>query len=125
MTTLEDADGDDRRVECGVEHEADRVSDEAHSLQEDTRETEREVKASAGLHLHEMTPEVTGLYDVLDAAGVLISTAKACLTGAPAKSALRSKLREVVESMSKIVDEVADLIKQSLKAGQSEPPEED
>lgn len=124
MNALEGTDGNNCEMKSGLEYEANEVREEAQCLEADTRETERETLARAGLHLHDVAPEVTGLYEVLNAAGTLISVANERLSAAPSKSALRSQLRDVVESASKIVNDVTERIRLTLTAVHTEPPPE-
>lgn len=133
MNTLESTDRNDCRVQRDLEHEAHEVCEEARRLEADTREAEREMKTGAGLHLHDVLPDVSGLYEILHAAETLVAVAEGCLSGAAAKDKLASTsaLREIADSATKIIEsatKIKDDVKQLRKAPAADhidPPEED
>jgi hypothetical protein len=87
------------------------------AVEEDAREAEREVMTHAKQH----KDAPAGLYDVLNAAGVLMANAKECLAAAPAKSTLRTSLRSVVESATEIMETMTECIKQTQIDGNAGP----
>jgi hypothetical protein len=122
MHTLDGTDGDEDTMQDCLEHEAKEVREEAQLLEASTHEAEQETKAQP--RLHDVAQEMAGPYDVLNAAGMLVSIAKECLSRAPAKSELRAQLRDVVESATEIVNEMSEFIRHTLTAGRPEPPPE-
>jgi hypothetical protein len=124
MNTLVGAEGDEGTVQDGLKHEAKEIHEEARLLEAETHGAEAEARAQASRP--GVAQEMPGLYDVLNAAGTLVAVAKEGLSGAPAKSELRSLLRNVVESATETVNDVSEFIRRSLTAGHSEAsPEKD
>jgi hypothetical protein len=122
MNTLVGTEGDDDTVQNGLKHEAKEVHEEAILLEAETHGAEAEARAHASRS--GVAQEMSGLYDVLNAAGTLVAVAKEGLSVAPAKSELRSLLRNVVESAAGTVDDVSDYIRRSLIAGHNETPQD-
>jgi hypothetical protein len=122
MNTLAGTEGNEDNVRDGIKHEAKEVCEEAHLLEAETHGGEAEARAHAARP--GVAQEMSGLYDVLNAAGTLVAVAKEGLPGAPAKSELRTLLRNVIESAAGTVDDVSDYIRRSLIAGNNETPSE-
>jgi|WetSurMetagenome_2_1015567.scaffolds.fasta_scaffold683013_1 hypothetical protein len=118
MNPLAGTEGDEDSVQDGIKHEAKEVRAEAQILEAETHGAEEETKAHAGKS--DAAVEMSGLYDVLNAAGALVAAAKEALSTAPAKSDLRSLLRNAVENAAGTVDDMSEFIRQSLTAGHSE-----
>lgn len=106
-------------LQSNLESEANGVQEQAEYLEVEAREAEWE--ASARAKQQNISEEMAGLYNLLSAAGLLVAEAKECLAAAPAKSALRTQLRSVVESATEIIETMTESIKQVLIAGQTEP----
>jgi|GEM_PF-1531346 len=110
-------------LQSDLESEVNGVHEQAESLEAEARDAERDIGTRA--KQQDVAEEMAGLYNVLSAAGVLVAEAKECLSTTPPKSALRSQLRNVVESATEIVETMTECIKQTLIAGHPEPPEKD
>lgn len=106
-------------LQSDLESEVNGVQEQAEYLEAEARDAEREANTRA--KQQDIAEEMAGLYNVLSAAGLLVVEAKECLTAAPAKSALRTQLRSVVESATEIVETMMESIKQVLIAGHAEP----
>lgn len=106
-------------LQSNLESEANGVREQAEYLEVEARDAERE--ASARAKMQDIADEMAGLYNLLCAAGLLVAEAKECHAAAPAKSALRTQLRSVVESATEIIETMTESIKQVLIAGQTEP----
>lgn len=99
--------------------EANEVDAPPGAVEEEARKAEQEARIHAKPQ-HD-AHEMADLYDVLNAAGVLMANAKECLAATPAKSTLHTPLRFVVESTTEIIETMTECIKQTLVDGNADP----